>query len=60
MKLEVEFVFVVSGGDGNISGGGFLSSLISSSISTSEQEADPGLRRYSSDDGFISATAAYN
>ena len=57
MKLEVEFVFVVSGGDGNISGGGFLSSLISSSIS---KDADPGLRRYSSDEGFISVTAAYN
>lgn len=57
-KLEVEFEFVVSGGDGSINGGGSLSSLISSPISTNEQEAVPGCSRYSSEDGFISATAA--
>jgi len=57
MKLAVEFVFEVSGGDGNINGGGFLSSSLMSS--SKEQEAEPGCRRYSSEDGFISTTAAY-
>ena len=57
-KLEVEFEFVVSGGDGSIKGGGFSSSLISPSTLANEEEAEPGCRRYSSEEGFISATAA--